>query len=334
MSLFEGIKMSKVIERHKSELNPNVTLIEYINKKDATYECTKHGIFKSMPYMVRRYVQQCPKCRVENPHNRATQSSYEEDLVKYFPQYKLIGPYVNRRTAVKHGCKTHRKEFDMIPYDVYRNVPGCPECKSEKRKKPHVSETDFIGKLKEIDSPIKYVSGFTRMKAKALFRCKKHKFEWEALPDNVLQRHLCPQCKQEAITNSAKTSKPFKLGRRTVTVQGYEPIVLKHLLEEYRPAEIKVHGENIGNFNYIFQGSERITFPDFYIKKKDLFIEVKSTYTFTGYYAKNKAKAKGAEALGINMDWYIAWESGKVLKLPRNWHTLRKAQVLKLLVPI
>lgn len=64
-----------------------------------------------------------------------------------------------------------------------------------------------------------------------------------------------------------------------VSLQGYEPIVLDSLLKDFNfgKDEIMIGKSKIPIIKY---GNNRLYFPDFYLPKQNLLIEVKSTYTF------------------------------------------------------
>jgi hypothetical protein len=80
-------------------------------------------------------------------------------------------------------------------------------------------------------------------------------------------------------------------------------------------------------------------YPDFFIKSKDLYIEVKSTYTLFGCEAhnwsnfyKNRKKAKHLQELGYNVAWVIpSPEKCCFVVLPRNWFDFSRKK-LRLLV--
>lgn len=65
------------------------------------------------------------------------------------------------------------------------------------------------------------------------------------------------------------------------TVQGYEDIALDYLLEKYAPTDIIFKKKEMPKFKYLNPETKKMStyFPDFYIKSKNLIIEVKSYYT-------------------------------------------------------
>lgn len=80
-------------------------------------------------------------------------------------------------------------------------------------------------------------------------------------------------------------------------LQGSEPAALYYMVEEleFKPKSI-LYGIDVPRFTYTKQGSKHTYFPDFFYKKGNLIVEVKSPYTAYGISKKSwgvlKAKAK------------------------------------------
>lgn len=94
--------------------------------------------------------------------------------------------------------------------------------------------------------------------------------------------------------------------------------------------------------NFIYK--EIKTFPDFYIKSKNIYIEIKSVYTFIGGMGNNatyvqstldanKRKAERSNSLnGITVRWVIKKERSKdFFIMPREWYYLSNKEILQLL---
>lgn len=84
-------------------------------------------------------------------------------------------------------------------------------------------------------------------------------------------------------------------------VQGHEPIVLKELEDDgYTFSEVKTESKDMPKIMYHYEGSEYRYFPDIYIPKENLLIEVKSQYTLDAQLEKNNAKFTAAKQMGFN----------------------------------
>lgn len=84
-------------------------------------------------------------------------------------------------------------------------------------------------------------------------------------------------------------------------VQGYEPIVLKELEDKGYTYEEVITGPNrVPTIPYVFEGEEHLYFPDIFIPKENLIIEVKSDYTLNIKYEKNQAKFSAVKSHGFD----------------------------------
>jgi len=92
-------------------------------------------------------------------------------------------------------------------------------------------------------------------------------------------------------------------------IQGYEPQVLKYLLECGVPEDdIATARFDVPVIDYEFGGKRRKYFPDILVKSKNMLIEVKSTYTFSKDMEMNMAKQRGAKRAGYH-HIIVIWEA-------------------------
>jgi len=103
---------------------------------------------------------------------------------------------------------------------------------------------------------------------------------------------------------------------KIVRIQGYEGKALDELLKIHKEDEIIVSNSEIfkllGAIEYEHDGKLHRYFPDIYIPKLNLIIEVKSTRTFSVNKKKNLLKRKAVEDKGIKFQF---WIYGKELKI-------------------
>lgn len=86
-----------------------------------------------------------------------------------------------------------------------------------------------------------------------------------------------------------------------IQYQGYENIVINELLESGLTEEEIVTGPaNVPHIIYEYEGKKHRYYPDIYIPKLNLIIEVKSTYTWNKYKEKNLAKQAACKEAGFN----------------------------------
>ena len=97
--------------------------------------------------------------------------------------------------------------------------------------------------------------------------------------------------------------KPYSFFDEQVSLQGYEPCVLDYLIERgLAKHEIKVGKSNIPVIEYFNpKGKKCLYFPDFYLPKSNLIIEVKSTYTYQQHKEINLLKAEATLQTGYSI---------------------------------
>ncbi len=113
--------------------------------------------------------------------------------------------------------------------------------------------------------------------------------------------------------NSMKKCKDYCLPSGRIThIQGYEHFALDILIKLYEENEIKIHTD-VPTIKYILDGIQRFHYPDIFIPKENLIIEVKSGYTLVADRQKNIAKQKAAIAQGYDYEFWSFDKKG-VLK--------------------
>jgi hypothetical protein len=94
--------------------------------------------------------------------------------------------------------------------------------------------------------------------------------------------------------------------------QGYENIVIMDLLKSGLTEDDIVTGQgNVPHIPYEFNGGSHRYYPDIYIPKLNLIIEVKSKYTWNKYKEKNMAKIDATKKLGYNVN--VVFRNGEKL---------------------
>ena len=84
-------------------------------------------------------------------------------------------------------------------------------------------------------------------------------------------------------------------------VQGYEGIVLNELENQgYNYEDVITSSKDMPEIWYDFENKKHRYFPDFYIPKENLIIEVKSEYTLQKQWDKNQAKFQAVKDAGFN----------------------------------
>lgn len=82
---------------------------------------------------------------------------------------------------------------------------------------------------------------------------------------------------------------------KCIKMQGYENVVMSKLLEIYNEDEIIYDKKLVPHIKYFYDNKLRTYYPDFYIPKDNLIIEVKSEWTFNVNKEKVLLKLKAAK---------------------------------------
>lgn len=103
------------------------------------------------------------------------------------------------------------------------------------------------------------------------------------------------------LSNNGFKRKQYKWSTGEISwVQGYEPIVLKELDDAgYTFEEILTEPSKMPKINYEYDGKIHRYYPDIYIPKENMIIEVKSDYTFNFDLERNNAKFDATKKLGF-----------------------------------
>lgn len=115
----------------------------------------------------------------------------------------------------------------------------------------------------------------------------------------------------EKWTKSGVMKKPFVFpSGKEIKVQGYEDKALPILLQTYTEKEIfEQHPPKI---KYIENGINRVFYPDFFIKKDNLIVEIKSRFTYNRWLSKNISKKEYSEKQGYKINFWIIDRKGNL----------------------
>jgi hypothetical protein len=188
----------------------------------------------------------------------------------------------------------------------------------------HASRPDVIEKRKEttfmkygvehsLQSPLVREKGIKRLlDAYGVDNISKHPLYQTKKVETSLMRYGYDYPMQnpeiaEKSSKTALTTKDYTLpSGNVVRIQGYEDKVLDELLMIYTEEQILTKRTEMPDVWYLDGGKYRRYYPDFYIPKDNLIIEVKSTYTYRANIIKFHRKRKACEYLGYRFKSYIS----------------------------
>lgn len=122
-----AVTTEKFIERVSPQLKNYKIVGEYVStQKRISCECLKCGL-KWTPLAGDLLYNNaaCPKCA---GILRKTQEEFVKEVEMKNPTVKIVGQYVNRKTAIECRCEICGKDFKRIPANILVGA-GCPVCK-------------------------------------------------------------------------------------------------------------------------------------------------------------------------------------------------------------
>lgn len=99
---------------------------------------------------------------------------------------------------------------------------------------------------------------------------------------------------------------------KIISYQGFEHFSYHLLLEKYLEEEMITIRKLVPTISYVFEHS-KIYYPDIFIPKDNLIIEVKSTFTFDRDREKNLAKRAACIDIGYNFQFLVFDKNGDLL---------------------
>jgi hypothetical protein len=256
-----------------------------------------------------------------------THDTYLQDLFGVHKDAIVpLEPYINSWTEIPHRCsKGH--EWMARP-NTLLSGKGCQKCYHESLRKSHKQYCKEVQKVHgdKIIPAEEYVTSGQAIN----HRCKQGHI-WKANPSMILLGHGCPVC------NTFMTHEFFIHNRRYIG-QGYEEYALKQLIYKEK-WEHPVSRENIPRIPYKFAGRKRIYTPDAFFPKRNLILEVKSTWTLglvgelpgcSNPLGEIKAKRRGCLAQGFNFELMLMSEKYRY-PLPEDWYGRTKSSLIQYL---
>lgn len=265
----------------------------YVNADKALhFTCSVHGTPAKLSYSsMKKGSTGCKKCTVEK--RKKTTIDRFGGLPHEIPELVAKGKATNMAKRNVEFCsqdpeiKEKVAQTNLERYGV-RNPLQSEEIKEKQRNTnmrvrgvDHISKDPVVQAKKIANNLIKY--GY----------------------ENPMQ---CPK----VFSRKQKTSfsyKNFTFPRtgRKVRVQGFEDICLDHFCKtrKYRENDIKVGVEKVPVIYYRFENKPKTYFPDFFIKSKNIMVEVKSVYTMDLHRERNMAKFDAAVNAGYIMHVYV-----------------------------
>lgn len=242
--------------------------------------------------------------------------------------------YENKDHPITYSCPDCKQNTMMRVYEILHEDISCVTCKFKNIN--NIYNKKFLDRYnidtiptKHNDSQHKYLTSvqfnYNKKEKKILdiygideIHDIRNKFSLFS----VMRTNIIPNKKAtmsvdtfELIKKNSKQTKYHKLkNNQIVSVQGYETIVIDVLRKIYSLNKISISANDMPPIFYKdIDGTDHRYFPDFYIKHKNLFIEVKSTFTLVKQFCKNMFKMIYTCSYGYNFELWICNEKTNIV---------------------
>lgn len=240
-----------------------------------------------------------------------TEALLEEVLTEGGAKVLEKYPLYNQRLRVKFRCECGietSKRFEMLQVYI---LPYCEEC-SKKYMVKKAKETCMkkygvsnAGQSEEIKIKIKTTYeanyGMHPLKTDAV-KLKREQTCLDKYGGHPNQNKEV-QIKSEA--NSFAYKDYVMPSGNTVKYQGYENMALDELVKLYSEDDISIGRSNIPSITYYIGEKKHVYFPDFYIKRENKIIEVKSEWTIQLRRGNIEEKAEATVKAGYKYEIWI-----------------------------
>ena len=327
---------------------------KYLNRdSDIEFHCINCNVItiKIFRYLVEKSGPYCNECYQINNGNFYQNFNYQY-LTEFIDKNKIITPlntYLTRDSNIEFNCMNCNeitcKNFRCI---VNLGGPYCENCtkffRNEKVKDTYQKryQVDNISKLESIKEKKKettlknhgvqhtFQSYELREKSRKT-NIIKYGFPFPTQSPEVQEKRkqttllkynvehvmqnsdIAEKCLKSAYNKKIYT---FPSGNEVI-VQGYENFALDILLNNYKEEDLILKRADIPEIWYLdlYEPSKiRRYFPDIYIPKENLILEIKSTWTFEKDKQEVFAKKKAVQYLGYDYEIWIMTSKGDIIK--------------------
>ena len=233
----------------------------------------------------------CSKCAQTKTKN----TSLKRYGVEFTFQEKLFKEKSKITNLKKYGVENARQNEDIkekVKQNFLKTLGVDNPMKNENIKKKS-QETCLI------KYGVKYITQTEEMKNK---RKKTN-----------LEKYGFENCTQNYEVHEKQQMNGFKAEKYENTNMLYRGTYEKHFLDFCFNNNINI--EKPKTIKYIFDNKNKVYFPDFFLKEKNLIIEVKSHYTYKRDLEKNLAKQTACLEQGYNFIFIIDKDYSEFLKI-------------------
>lgn len=192
------------------------------------------------------------------------------------------------------------------------NKVGCEKCSTIKRKVVYQDVFDYFEskdcQLITTETEYNSVSSNKLLVYTCSCKAERQTISWKQFRKGV----RCKKCLPDRRCGGSGYKKIYRLPTGVeIIIEGYEPYAFDELIELMGiPVSDLGYASDCPVVLYKFDDVIRRYYPDIYIAKLNMIIEVKSQFTYLKHFRKNNAKYEYVKAQGYNMIVWIYDENG------------------------
>lgn len=229
-----------------------------------------------------------------------------------------------------------------LPWRRYSDL-RCPTCFPNKFGTKARSTSQYKEWLKDNKPEFELVGLYTDQRARTKYKhleCRKTFYTTHEWFKQSASR--CPHCSPK----TCGSLHPYILGNRTVLIRGKEAIALDWILANtsIKASDIEVDSDKtipLVRYRSRTDSQSRKYYPDFYVRSRNILIEVKSSQTLGigldhFFYSEPKtlwdtncAKAKACLEAGYKFQMLLFSGSNTRIKLPKDWYNYSHKEIVK-----
>lgn len=255
---------------------------------------------RSMVWLRSKFGCLCQKGSKISKAQRMTKAEFSHKWNLKDRKLKIVSKFQGMHRRVHVMCLRCRHKWHAAPTNLRK--AGCPVCAPSVQRANNMEKYGVEHTLQRPDVRAK----------RAATMIKKHGHV------HALQN---PKLFQRMVSNSYRT-KSYRLGKRTVQVQGYEGLALDWILKNTRiKASDIACGPDVPSVPYTSSSGKSKTYhPDFFVPKHNLVIEVKSVYTYNSRLEQNLLKAAACVASGYKFRFLVMRPDGSRIHVQDSYH--------------
>lgn len=258
--------------------------------------------------------------------NKAKQTSLEKYGMSNPAKSKLVKDRIKESFTEKYGAgitnAMHLQEFKdkIVDTNIERYGTPKPQLLEETKNKTRQSNLEKYGT--EVPQRLQ------KLKDKSASTCKERHGVPAPQQSKIIRQKSVNTCLEKYGTENVMQSqdvfdknryyqrKDYTLPSGTVVkVQGYEDKCLSLLLESYNENDLQI-SPALPPIYYIENGKRHRYYPDIYVPKNNLIIEVKSKWTYNSqykWYNTNLLKRQACIDAGYNFRFMVFDKDGNLL---------------------